>query len=104
MTVINRYQEPLVLHQHHVDHLWTTFQTHFAGDDHARWKSLAMLALHENLGWTTAQIGRAFGHPKGHVSRCLQQVKRQLRARFTLAPELHAGQPHAGFSHPDLPE
>jgi hypothetical protein len=104
MTVINRYQEPVVLHQHHVDDLWTTFQTHFAGDDQQRWKGLAMLALHENLGWTHEQIGYAFGHPRGHVSRCVQLVKRQLRAQFALAPDAFASADDEGFSDPQRPE
>ena len=51
----------------------------FAGDNDLRWKYLAMLVLRENGGWHLDWIGKVFGHPKGHVTRCLRRVKRQLR-------------------------
>ena len=40
------------------------------------------LRLRVNGGWTVDHIGRAFGHPKGHVTRCLRLIERELRSRF----------------------
>ena len=41
-----------------------------------------MLALRENAGWPLEYIGTVFGHPKGHVTRCLARIKRDLRQGF----------------------
>jgi hypothetical protein len=35
-----------------------------------------------------------FGHPKGHITRCLANVKRDLQARFAVCPDL------LGFNDP----
>ena len=53
-----------------------------------RWRGLAMLALRENAGWPLDRIARAFGHDRGHVSRCLRQVKDDLRATLGCEPSL----------------
>lgn len=47
-----------------------------------------MLALRENAGWPLEQIGLVFGHPKGHVTRCLVKIKQELRRRFHMSPEV----------------
>ena len=47
-----------------------------------------MLALRENAGWPLEQIGLVFGHPKGHVTRCLVKIKCELRARFHMSPDV----------------
>jgi hypothetical protein len=60
---------------------WDAVEEQFAQDDHL-WKTLAMLALRENAGWTVERIGRAFGHTRGHVTRCLERIKRELRLRL----------------------
>ncbi|GIX05533.1 MAG: hypothetical protein KatS3mg114_1402 [Planctomycetaceae bacterium] len=88
MSIINRHHERLILHRHHVAHVWEIFLTHYAGDDPWKWKALAMLALKEIVGWTHENIGRVFGHPRGHVSRCLDSVKRQLAMQFALADDV----------------
>ena len=41
-----------------------------------------MLALRENAGWPLDKIGLVFGHPKGHVTRCLERIKQDLRRGF----------------------
>lgn len=46
------------------------------------WKYLAMLALRESAGWCVEDIADAFGHPKGHIARCLENIKRELRERW----------------------
>ena len=69
------------------DEFWQLIHDHFAGDDARKWKYLAMLALRENAGWPLERIGNVFGHPKGHVTRCLTRIKRELRARFEASPE-----------------
>ncbi|MEZ6066830.1 MAG: hypothetical protein R3B90_14250 [Planctomycetaceae bacterium] len=69
-----------------VDHtgpevFWDAVEDHFTDNDRY-WKLLAMLALRENAGWTVERIGKAFGHARGHVTRCLEQIKQELRLRF----------------------
>lgn len=69
------------------DQFWQLIHDHFAGDDARRWKYLAMLALRENAGWPLDRIGNVFGHPKGHVTRCLARIKQELREDFEASPE-----------------
>lgn len=57
------------------DHFWKIVHDEYAGEDQRKWKYLAMLALRENAGWPLEHIGAVFGHPKGHVTRCLQKIK-----------------------------
>lgn len=59
-----------------------------------RWRYLAMLALREHAGWPMACIGRAMGHPKGHVTRCLARIKSEIRERFELEPQMQPAEPH----------
>ncbi len=71
---------------------WTTLTTHYAGSDQQQWRRLAMLVLHVQAGWTVERIAYAFAQSPGHVSRTLQNVKRELRSRFAPATsELPAG-------------
>ncbi len=69
------------------DQFWQIIHQHFAGEDARKWKYLAMLALRENAGWPLDRIGNVFGHPKGHVTRCLSRVKQELRQAFQASPE-----------------
>lgn len=46
-----------------------------------------MLALRENAGWPLDRIGKVFGHPKGHVTRCLARIKQEMRVTFNAEPE-----------------
>jgi len=69
------------------DQFWQIIHNHFAGEDARKWKYLAMLALRENAGWPLDRIGAVFGHPKGHVTRCLACIKSELRAGFQASPE-----------------
>jgi hypothetical protein len=69
------------------DQFWQLIHDHFAGEDTRKWKYLAMLALRENAGWPLDRIGAVFGHPKGHVTRCLSRIKYELRKEFQAAPE-----------------
>jgi hypothetical protein len=70
------------------DHFWKIVHDEYAGEDQRKWKYLAMLALRENAGWPLEHIGAVFGHPKGHVTRCLQKIKNELRSRFRMSPGL----------------
>jgi len=72
----------VVLPRTGADDFWQRVHEHYAGDDRRRWKYLAMLALRENAGWPLDKIGQVFGHPKGHVTRCLERIKGDLRAEF----------------------
>ncbi len=83
MTVTNqRASERIVLPRVNGDEFWETVRDHYAQEDPRCWKFLAMFALHTTAGMSVEKIGYAFGHPPGHVSRCLQIVKRELRSRF----------------------
>lgn len=64
------------------EEFWEAVYEDFARRDERKWKYLAMLALREAAGWPLEYIGLAFGHPKGHVVRCLQNVKCELQDRF----------------------
>jgi hypothetical protein len=83
MTVMNqRTSERILLPRVNSDAFWETVRDYYAHEDSRCWKFLAMFALHTTAGMSVEKIGYAFGHPPGHVSRCLQIVKRELRARF----------------------
>ena len=69
------------------DTFWKLVNDHFAGADERKWRYLAMLALRENAGWSLEQIGKVFGHPKGHVTRCLTRIKSELRIVFEAEPD-----------------
>lgn len=47
-----------------------------------RFKYLAMLQLWSHGGWTLEQIGHVFNHPKGHVTRIINNTIADLRERF----------------------
>jgi len=102
MTVMNRKHERIVFPRSTLHEFWLTLRDHYAHEDPRNWKYLAMLALQENSGWSQEQIGLAFGHPKGHVSRCLHAVKRRLRAQFQV-PAGVLSRDDEGFSDPDRP-
>gem|GEM_PF-3455049 len=86
MTVVNRMHQKISLPRAGTQELWSRVEQHFARDDVQHWRYLAMFALREACGWKLEQIGLAFGHPKGHVTRCLRQIKAELRANFSLEP------------------
>lgn len=70
------------------DHFWRLIREEYAAEDRRKWKYLAMVALRENAGWPLDRIGAVFGHPKGHVTRCLTNIKRELRERFRMSPDV----------------
>lgn len=82
MSAVNVSGEKVELPRDSTTSFWQEVERHYAADDHMRWKLLALLALRENCGWTVEQLGRATGHPRGHVSRCLSKVKKELQQRF----------------------
>lgn len=79
---MNEQGGKVVLPRLEPDQLWETLARHYAGKDPRRWKRLAMVALHEEVGWPLSYIARLFGHHKGHVSRLVEKTKRELRERF----------------------
>lgn len=87
MSVARPNGTKIVLPRSGPDEFWQLVHDHFAGDDARKWKYLAMLALRENAGWPLDRIGNVFGHPKGHVTRCLARIKQELREGFDAAPE-----------------
>ncbi len=84
MSVVRFDGTKIVLPRDGLDVFWKLVHQHFAADDERAWRYLAMLALRENCGWPLDRIGRAFGHPKGHVTRCLRRIKSELNRRFEL--------------------
>lgn len=88
MSTVRQDGTKIVLPRSGPDDFWQMVRTHYAHDNPRIWRNLAMLALRENAGWPVEQIGAVFGHPKGHVTRCLAQVKKELRRRFEVSPEM----------------
>ena len=84
MSVTRKDGTKIVLHRSGQDAFWDALDEQFEADDERTWKYLAMLALRENAGWPVERIGRAFGHNKGHVTRCLERIKSDIRLRFNL--------------------
>jgi len=79
MSVVDKNGIKIVLPSPSFDGLWAKVQDEYAGDCDLRWRYLAMLALRENSGWSLERIGRVFHHSKGHVSRCLRSIRKDLR-------------------------
>jgi hypothetical protein len=81
MSCIRRNGVKTLLPRNGPDAFWDAVEEQFDPDDARAWRYLAMLALRETAGWSLERIGRAFGHPKGHVTRCLERIKDDLRHR-----------------------
>lgn len=56
---------------------WRNLHLAFPGDATIERKRLAMLCLHIN-GWTNERIAQAFSTSRGHVCRCLADIKRLI--------------------------
>lgn len=98
MSTTRSNGEKILLPRCGADQFWSLVCEHYAQEDARKWKYLAMLALRENAGWPLDRIGHVFHHPKGHVTRCLAQVKQELRDRFHASPDF------LGFSDPEEAE
>ncbi|MFV0442410.1 MAG: hypothetical protein ACK5Q5_02440 [Planctomycetaceae bacterium] len=85
MSVTRRNGTKIILHRTGPDAFWDAIDSEFQPDNERTWRYLAMLALRENAGWPVERIGRAFSHNKGHVTRCLERIKTQIRTRFNKA-------------------
>jgi len=96
VSVTTRNGAKIVLPRCGADQFWNLVHENYSQDDVRKWKYLAMLALRENAGWPLERIGQVFGHPKGHVTRCLANVKRELQIRFEASPEF------LGFNDPEI--
>ncbi|QDT67057.1 hypothetical protein [Calycomorphotria hydatis] len=103
MSVVRSNETKIILHRSGQDQFWETIKRHYAADDPLVWKRLAMLALRENAGWPLDQIAAVFGHHKGHVCRCIEQTKREMRDRFDMEPTYLDYDHESGFSNPDDP-
>jgi hypothetical protein len=88
MSTMTQDQQKIVLSRTGPDQFWELIHTHYASGDPQKWKYLAMLALRENCGWTLERIGEVFSHNKGHVSRCLERVKKDLRGQIQISPDI----------------
>ncbi len=81
MSIVNEENEKVLLPRVGPDEFWNRIKT-FAGKDKRKWKYLVMLALRENAGWPLSHIALAFQHQPGHVTRCLNRIKEELREYF----------------------
>lgn len=90
MSIVNKANLKVLLPRSGTEEFWKAVSESFDSDDDRRWKYLAMLALREAAGWPLEQIAFVFGHPTGHVSRCLRTIKHELRTRFE-PPENYFG-------------
>lgn len=88
MSVVYKHSK-VILPRTGADVFWKLIHDHYAQEDSRKWKYLAMLALRENAGWPLDDIARVFHHPKGHITRCLANIKSDLRNRFEPTPDLH---------------
>ena len=89
MSISNVEGLKVILPKIQEDAFWVTVPKDFAKGNRLRWKYLAMLALKVNGGWTLTDIGKAFGHPKGHVARSIKTIKTELRQRYHYNPKSH---------------
>jgi len=85
MSVVDQRNFKILLPRLDLPQIWRMLLDEYFGStesDPVCRKRLAMLALHENAGWPMEEIGRLFNHDRGHVSRSLQAIKKQIRQRF----------------------
>ncbi len=87
MSITNEEGLKIILPRLGKDELWDNIHKDYAGKNRLRWKYLAMLSLQVNGGWSLDEIGLAFGHPKGHIVRCLNRIKKELCERFQQSAE-----------------
>lgn len=87
MSVVDRTGDKIILPRIGPDAFWDEIREEYAAADPYKWKHLAMLALKVNAGWSLDMIGNAFGHERGHVSRCLSVLCRELQEHFEWMPE-----------------
>lgn len=85
MSVMRRNGTKVNLDRTGMDSFWEEVQQYLDGEPERMWRYLAMLTLHEVGGWSLDRIGRAFNHNRGHVSRCLDRIREDLRERFGLS-------------------
>lgn len=87
MSTVNRLGGKVILPRIGREHFWDDIREHFAGAEPQKWKVLAMLALRVNACWSLDMIGNAFGHERGHISRSLSELCRELQEHFEWAPD-----------------
>lgn len=96
MSIVREDTTKIVLTRSGADEFWQTVFEQYARDNPRKWKYLAMLALRENADWPLEYIGLVFSHRKGHVKRCLDRIKKELRKRLgstgSMQPHSPAGQ------------
>lgn len=100
MTLLRegRFDERVLLPRKGADLFWQSIEEHYARSNSRRWKRLAMLALRENAGWPVECIGKAFGHSKGTVTRSIEIIKRDIRCRFDIEPDIESPDWPAGLN------
>ncbi len=79
MSIINYDHTKALVFRTGPDPFWDRVHDYLEGRPDHCWRYLAMLALRENCGWSMERIGKAFGHNKGHITRCLDKIRRELR-------------------------
>lgn len=106
MSCIRRNGMKTLLPRTGPDAFWDAVEEQFDSEDARVWRYLAMLALRESASWSLERIGRAFGHSKGHVTRCLERIKSDIRDRChpgARSPGDTEGPPPCIAADPDAP-
>ena len=82
MSVVRADGTKTLLPRSGPDAFWSAIREGYAGRDPRAWRRLAMFALREDVGWPIDLIAATFGRDEGHVARCLDEVRRDLKTLF----------------------
>ncbi|QDU78613.1 hypothetical protein Pla110_03170 [Polystyrenella longa] len=107
MSVTKSNGTKVVLPRLGVDHLWEDMKNHYAALNQVKWKHFAMLTLAELGNWPIDRIAIVMGHSPGHVSRCIEKVKTELREHFNdpffeNEPEMQQSSDHSNPAGPGV--
>ena len=80
MSVVNREGRKVLVPRR--GEFWDAVCDTYGDDDPQAWRQLAMLTLKEVAGWPVDRIAMTLGHRPSYVAACINEVKRDLRARF----------------------
>ncbi|QDT15103.1 hypothetical protein [Alienimonas californiensis] len=82
MSVVTSRGTKTLLPRRDPEQFWNSVRAEYAAEDRRRWKSLAMLALTEAVGWPPDRVALAFGLTRRQVNRGVDSTRRSLQTRF----------------------
>ncbi len=88
MSTMHRDGHKILLPRSGNEEIWSRIFEHYRAARHTRWKFLAMFVLREILDWPIDAIANAFCHPKGHVTRGINEARNDLRFSCNFSPEV----------------